>query len=415
MYRIKQGSVMLVIVIVALASAPLQPVPRAQAGGPTVLAFFYGWFNSGQWNSGELIDRPAEPYDSANGGVIARQISQAKSAGIDGFVMSWFGPGEPYTSGVFGELLNQAAAQGFSAAVDVDMGQGFIGTPEEALATVNHAINVFGNHPAYLRYDGKPVIFFWKQQRFTPQQWANIRAQVDPNHNSIWIAEGNALAYVGVFDGLHLYNIAWSGSPASTNATWANRVKRAGGYFVATAMPGFDESRLGRADPVVRDRGNGSYFRSSFAGAAASAPHMIIITSWNEFFENSHIEPSANYGTFYLDLAREMIASYKSTGSVAAPPAGPAAGGSAPADSSAPASSGVLMASPTASTLNVRQAPSTDSPAVAQVGYPNSYPLLGRSADGSWWLIDFGGGQGWISAAYARYSGGSLSAVPVIQ
>lgn len=397
----------LLLGVIALAITLLPAAPRVEAQRqPTVLAYFYGWFNTDQWNDPNLVDRPAEPYNSADGGVMARQISQAQSAGIDGFVMSWFGPDEPYTTGVFHGLLDQAAAHGFRAAVDVDMGQGFISTPESALNTVSYAVHTLGNHPAYLRYDGKPVIFFWKQQRFTPAQWRDIRAQVDPDHNTIWIAEGDALAYLGVFDGLNLYNIAWSGNPAGTNATWAARTMNRGGYFVATAMPGFDESRLGRGNAVVRARGNGDYFRRSFSGAAAANPHMIIITSWNEFPEQSHIEPSQQHGTFYLDLARELIAAYKSGAAV---PAGPAGGASSPAPAESPTG---VFAAPTASALNVRQGPSTETEVVAQVGYPNRYPLLAKNGDASWYLIDFGGGQGWVSATYARYEG-DLNTVPV--
>lgn len=413
----KKWFVIFLLAVLVVPFAPAQQPQTAEAQtGPVVLAYFYGWFNSGQWGAGELLDRPAEPYDSADAGVMSRQISQAQSAGIDGFVMSWFGPGEPYTSGVFGTLLNQASSQGFHIAVDIDMGQGFLSSIDDARGAVDHAVHVLGGHPAYLRYNGKPVIFFWNQQRFTPQQWADVRRAVDPNHDSIWIAEGNALNYVGVFDGLNLYNIAWSGNPAGTNATWASRVKGAGGIFVATAMPGFDESHLGRGEAVVRDRGNGSYFQSSFSGAAASNPHMIIITSWNEFFENSHIEPSANYGSQYLDLARDLIGQYKATGSVPAAPAAPANGGeAAPAESQVPAlADGQVGAAPTIINLNVRQGPSTDTPVIGGVAAPNVYPLLSKNADASWYLIDYGGGQGWISAQYATVQG-DLNAVPVTE
>jgi hypothetical protein len=44
---------------------------------------------------------------------------------------------------------------------------------------------------------------------------------------------------------------------------------------------------------------------------------MIVITSWNEWWEGTHIEPSANYGDFYLQLTAQLIAEYKSSGSVA--------------------------------------------------------------------------------------------------
>jgi len=379
-----------------------------------VLAYFYGWYNMGQWSGAEMIDRPAEPYDSADRGAMSRQISQAQSAGIDGFVMSWFGPDEPYTTGVFQGLLDQSGAQGFHAAVDVDMGQGFIGTTDAAVNALNFAVNTLGSHPAYLRYNGKPVIFFWNQFRFTPAQWNDIRNAVDPNHNSIWIAEGNGLQYIGPFDGLNLYNIAWSGNPTGTNATWSSRTKNAGGIFVATAMPGFDESRLGRSNAVVRDRGDGYYLRASFAGAVASNSHMIIITSWNEFQENSYIEPSANYGTTYLDIARELISSYKASGSVPAAPAPPSGYDSSLSGVATPPTTSPtgVFAAPTTS-LNVRQGPGTSNAIIGRAAFPNQYPLLGKNADSTWFLVDTGSVQGWISAGFSTVVG-DINAVPVV-
>jgi hypothetical protein len=39
--------------------------------------------------------------------------------------------------------------------------------------------------------------------------------------------------------------------------------------------------------------------------ALQSLPDAIGLISWNEFSENSHIEPSQNYGGVYLKLLRE--------------------------------------------------------------------------------------------------------------
>jgi len=409
----KWFSVVLVVAMVFFAFPVVnQPATAHAQSGPMVLAYYYGWFNMDQWNGPEMIDRPAEPYDSTDRGAVSRQIGQAQSAGIDGFVMSWFGPDEPYTTGNFQGLLDQSAAQGFRAAVDVDMGQGFLSTTDSVTNALHYAVNTLGNHSAYLRYNGKPVIFFWNQFRFTPGQWNEIRNAVDPDHNTIWIAEGDALAYIGVFDGLNLYNIAWSANPASTNASWSTRTRNAGGIFVGTAMPGFDESRLGRGSaPVVRGRDNGNFLRASFAGAAAANPHMIIITSWNEFPENSYIEPSANYGTMYLDIARELIASYKASGTVPAVPAAPVNSAASNIPTTSPTG---VFAAPTVSGLNVRQGPSTGTAIIGRTSYPNQYPLLGRSADNSWFVVDYGGGQGWVSAQYANVNG-DVNAVPVVE
>ena len=65
---------------------------NAQTERRQVYAFYFGWWTDASWGNANLIDRPAAPYSSLNSGVVGRQIDEAKSAGIDAFVMSWFGP-----------------------------------------------------------------------------------------------------------------------------------------------------------------------------------------------------------------------------------------------------------------------------------------------------------------------------------
>jgi len=192
-----------------------------------------------------------------------------------------------------------------------------------ALATLlaGHA-----RHPAYLKVGGRPVIFFWRQQRFSVDEWAAIRRQVDPKHASIWIAEGVDLGYLRVFDGIHLYSVAWSADPASALVNFGSKARKAaqdvGGfrYWVATAMPGYDDTKL--RGGFTRARNNGDYYRASFSGATKSGADWVIITSYNEWLEGTQIEPSASYGDAYLSLTRELAAAYKSgaaTVSLAAP------------------------------------------------------------------------------------------------
>jgi len=333
--------VALIGTLASISVSTISTEHHAQATPAPVLVYYYAWWAPQAVGPGKSPDWPLNPYHSWDPAVIQQHVSQIASAGIDGMVVAWYGPQEEnnQTETNFRIILDQAAANGITALLSVDLGSAaWFKSTQEVVDGLNYALNIHAQHPAYFRYDGKPVLFFWFQGRYSMSDWASIRQQVDPEHRSIWIAEGAALDALPLFDGLHMYTISWSSNVYATEMQWANSTRNRGGMWVATAMPGWDNTYTQQSERYIRERQDGAFYRETFAAAAASNPSMIVITSWNEWWEGTHIEPSNNYGDFYLNLTAELIHEYQSSGAVAsgigsAPPATiipPSAGPSQP-------------------------------------------------------------------------------------
>ncbi len=288
------------------------------ADGRLVLAFYYAWYDRKTWTSGQTPDTPLVPYASADRETMARHIAQAQRAGIDAFVLNWWGKGNQTEKNLIA-LLELAAQKGFRVAVDFDINSPFMHGAGDYADNLRHVLQVHAARPAYLRYRGRPVIFFYNVARLPLSTWQSIRAQVDPNHNALWIAEGVDLKYQAIFDGHHLYSIAWPNKipPSQTLPKWGNRLRRynrrhgTDKLWVATVMPGYDDRRVRPANGFVQPRQGGDYYRRCWQAAIASRPHWVVINSFNEWPEGTYIEPSQSYGDLYLTLTSEWAARFK--------------------------------------------------------------------------------------------------------
>jgi len=324
-------AVLLLALAVVLVVGSSSPPARAEGGERLVLAFYYAWFDEHSWGPNKVPDQPAQPYVSRDRATMARQIDQAKAAGIDALLVSWYGPttNNNQTETNLRAMLDEAAARGFRLGVDFEVTSPFYRNAGDVQAALKTLIATHAQHPAYLRWNGKPVLFFWRQQRFNTGTWAAIRAAVDPNHETIWIEEGVDVSPLSVFDGHHLYSVTWN--PPTDMAYTANKfARRVRDYaarsgtpkvYVATVMPGYDDRKTGRGNAFAVGRENGAYYARSWQAAIGSAPDWIVITSFNEWPEGTYIEPSQAYGNLFLDLTAQWSAAFR--GSAPPPPPPP--------------------------------------------------------------------------------------------
>ncbi len=292
-------------------------------GAPKVLAFYYPWYGTPEGPSGEWVhwnpykshyDSAHDPangfYDSNDPETVRRHIREAKAAGIDGFIASWWGP-YGFEDRAFNVLMNVAEEEDFLVSIYYEAAD----TPFEIVSDLAYFLLRHGDSPALLHADGRPVIFFYVRVMlaFTLAQFETVFAQLEDRGRTIFaVADGLNSDYLTVFDGVHTYNpvgIARN-DIAAQYASMSLLARAQGRLFAATIIPGYDEAYKASYLPYL-DREGGETYRQYWALARASTPHWILITSYNEWHEGSEIEPSVEFGTTYLEITAEQAAAWK--------------------------------------------------------------------------------------------------------
>lgn len=405
-------------------AAPLDRPTAQPSRDPLVLAVYYPWFDENSWRLDQLSDLPAEPYVSRDRAVMGRQIDQARAAGIDAFLVAWYGPGDNNpTEENLKALLDEAAARSFRIGILFETDSPFFGGSGDVAAALRHALDIHANHPAFLRVDGRPVIFFWRPGLYGVETWRSIRDQVDPGYGAAWINEGVDAGYLSVFDGHYLYSNTWNppADLAAVNQKFAQRVaemRAATGqpkFWVATVMPGYDDRKIRPGAGFAQDRAGGAYYERSWQAALASAPNWVVITSFNEWPEGSFIEPSATFGEQYLALTAKWSAQFKAVPSPAAVYAPDSAPDSAPdVTSTAALSPDTPTAIVETPLLNLRAGPGTGYELVGRVAAGTALPITGKAADAvSWWQVTTEFGTAWVSGDLVQ-AAGPLDQVPIV-
>lgn len=297
------------------------------------LANYFPWYNFHDGSlAGATWDWPTHAYNSDDPAAIARHLAWARQAGLDGFAVHWFQPGDR-TDRNLAQILDQSRGSEFRSAVTFQTNILPGVSRERVAASLGYLRDAYGGHPQYLRAGGRMVVLFTDMPRLPRrpgqaalQAWRAIRQEVDPHRQQVWMAEGLDPAYLEVFDGLYVYKIDHALYPhsyvkAPRWAGWVRAWERASGqprYWVGTVQPGWDDTRsLGREDLRVpspafaRERAAGAYYRATFEAVLPTDPDWILVHSFNEWVEGSMIEPGRSYGDLYLKLTAELVRQFK--------------------------------------------------------------------------------------------------------
>jgi Glycosyl hydrolase family 99 len=302
---------------------------RSQSVKPLVLAHYYIWFTPGSWNRAKTDIPLAGRYSSDDIDVMRTHVEQAQAAGIDGFIVSW--KSTPDLDPRLANLVTVAAERNFKLAVTYQ-GLDFNRTPLPAArisGDLDLFANMYGDNPVFDIF-GKPLVVLTGTPVMTRATVAKI---TEPNRNrlSILASDKNVKSYERIADVVDGNLYYWSSVNPHSHTGYAeklisfgNAVREHGGIWIAPAAPGFDARLVGGTSSI--DRMNGETLRAEWNAAISSRPAAVGVISWNEFSENTHIEPSKAHGNRYLEVLAEL------TGATSSP--------SAPLDSSEPSATG---------------------------------------------------------------------------
>jgi Glycosyl hydrolase family 71 len=316
----------------AIASPAASPTPepsKVEGVKPVVLAHYYIWFTPGSWNRAKKDIPLAGRYSSDDIDVMRTHVRQAQAAGIDGFIVSW--KSTTQLDSRLANLVTVAAEQGFKLAVTYQ-GLDFNRTPLPAArisADLDLFAGTYGDNPVFDIF-GKPLVVVTGTPVMTRATVAKI-AEPARKRLLILASDKNVKSYERIADVVDGNLYYWSSVNPHTHKGFAEKlisfgkaVRAYGGIWVAPVAPGFDARMVGGMSSV--DRMDGETLRAEWNAAISSGPAAVGVISWNEFSENTHVEPSEAYGNRYLDVLAEL------TGAASSP--------SAPLDSSEPSATG---------------------------------------------------------------------------
>lgn len=274
-----------------------------------VFAYFYQWFNPSSWDRAKIDFPLIGQYSSDDPRVLRTQVREARHAGINGFLTSW--KDTVSLDRRLNLLIDVARQQHLQLGV-VYEALDFARRPLP-IATVKadllHLVTRWGPGLGSNSF-GRPLIIWTGTDQYSLADVRQVRSAL--GHRALLLAsEKNVADYeqiASLVDGDAYY---WSSADPNSSFTAPKLVEMGAavhahhGIWIAPATSGFNGRPLGHTRVVSRD--GGVTLQRSLAEAFASKPDAVGVISWNEWSENTYIEPGEKYGSQELNVLRTYL------------------------------------------------------------------------------------------------------------
>ena len=264
-----------------------------------ILTHFMAWFGgSNHMNVG---------YTSADPVQVKKQVDDMMSRGIQGVAIDWYGTGSSHagenTTAIY--MMQEAQTRGgqFEFSIVEDSGAltscastAGCSVTQTLINDLNYVATTFETSPAYLRMNGRPVIFFFLNLTL-PIDWNLVRSSVQGNPLFIFRNSGGftqlqtngSFSWVGIASTSTDMGLSYLDNFDSTSLNYPAE------YPFASAYKGFNDTLApwGKNRIVSQQCGatwlatmaeNGKYY------SATRQLDAIQLVTWNDYEEGSEIE-----------------------------------------------------------------------------------------------------------------------------
>jgi hypothetical protein len=284
-----------------IAGANISKVPTRTLLYPgstsKIYAHFVPWFGFG--------DHMNVGYNSDDSAQVQKQVTDMVSRGFDGVVIDWYGRGETNHNFVSYDqatqyMMHEAEAHaGFTFAIMEDVGALKVcaqtagcNITQTMIDDLNYVNTTYFNSPAYLRFNGRPVVYFFGEEAYNID-WNMARSAVAGNPIFVF---RNAGGFTSTQSG---GGYAWA-EPTIPGMTYldgfyAAALKTPSEYVTGSGYKGFDDSLAAWTAHRQTPQNCGQTWLASIAEAGkyySSANQLfgIQLVTWNDYEEGTEIE-----------------------------------------------------------------------------------------------------------------------------
>lgn len=304
--------------------APTVPELPQRDSRKLALAFAYPWWNT--YGDRHLSEQPADarPWGTAAG--VLSMTRQARSAGLDGFILSYAGEsnGAALDRALVAARLTGGVVAPYLETAEAVRQARFLASKRELAETwIRSALRRSGDS-AFLKLAGVPVVFVYSMADLPARDWATITRDLQSSGQRVLlVGDAGAPEYRQLLTGYHDYSATASTQAISSRSQYDSTVLRVPtavypqqlpGLYAATVSPGYDDHKLrGRTNPVV-PRDDGRRYTATWQSALSGRPDWLLVTSWNEWFEGTQIEPGRQSGDVALQQTASLVRAWRADG-----------------------------------------------------------------------------------------------------